>query len=124
MGALGALGAVLAMIGLYGVVSFAVTRRTSEIGVRMALGSSRRAIAALVIAESAVLVATGLAIGLGLALIVTRPLAAFLVAQLPTTDGWSLTATTVLLVVTGVLAAWGPARRAVRIEPAQTLRAE
>jgi predicted permease len=124
VGALGTLGALLAMIGLYGVVSFAVTRRTSEIGVRMALGSSRRAIAGLVIAESGVLVATGLAIGLGLALMVTRPLAAFLVAELPTSDPWSFIATTVFLVATGVLAAWGPARRALRIEPAQTLRAE
>jgi predicted permease len=124
VGALGLLGAVLAMIGLYGVVSFAVTRRTSEIGVRIALGSSRRAIAGLVIADGGMLVAAGLAIGLFVALLVTRPLSAFLVAQLPPTDAWSFAGTACLLLITSLVAAWGPTRRATRIEPARTLRAE
>jgi putative ABC transport system permease protein len=124
VGALGALGAVLAMIGLYGVVSFAVTRRTPEIGIRMALGSSRSAVGLLVFRESALLVSLGLTIGLALGLLVTPPLSAFLVAELPTTDPWSFGGTAVLLVLASVLAAWSPARRAMKIQPAVTLRAE
>jgi predicted permease len=124
VGALGSLGALLAMIGLYGVVSFAVTRRTPEIGIRMALGSSRRAIAWLVLRDGGTLAITGLVIGLAVALVVTPPLSAFLVAQLPPTDVWSFVATTLLLVLTSALAAWSPARRAMRIEPSETLRAE
>jgi putative ABC transport system permease protein len=124
VGSLGTLGTLLAMIGLYGVVSFAVTRRTREIGIRMALGSSRRAVARLVLRDGALLVVIGLALGLTIALIVTRPLSAFLVAALPTTDPWSFAGTALLLAVTSVVAGWGPSRRAMRIEPAETLRAE
>jgi predicted permease len=124
VGSLGALGTLLAMIGLYGVVSFAVTRRTREIGIRMALGSSRRAVARLVLRDGATLVVIGLAAGLAIALIVTRPLSAFLVAQLPTTDFWSFGGTAVILAVTSIVSGWGPARRAMRIAPAETLRAE
>ena len=124
VGSLGALGALLAMIGLYGVVSFAVTRRTAEIGIRMALGSSRRAIAMLVFKDGAILVAAGMIIGLGTALIVTRPLSFFLVTDLPTTDPASFLGTIVLLGATSLLAGWNPTRRAMKIEPAETLRAE
>ncbi len=108
VGTMGALGALLAMIGLYGVVSFAVTRRTSEIGIRMALGSSRRGIAMLLFADGARLVGTGMVIGLAIAFVVTRPLAAFLVAQLPTTDPISFAGPIVLLGLTSIVAGWGP----------------
>lgn len=124
VGALGTLGTLLAMIGLYGVVSFSVTRRTREIGIRMALGSTRRAAASLVFKDGAILVGTGLAIGLGIAYIATRPLSAFLVAQLPPSDPWSFAGTAVILSLTSLLAGWSPARRAMRIQPAETLRAE
>jgi ABC-type antimicrobial peptide transport system permease subunit len=112
------------MIGLYGVISFAVTGRTPEIGIRMALGSSRRAVAILVLTDGAALVITGLTIGLVIALAVTRPLAAFLVAQLPAADPWSFAGTTLLVAVTSVLAGWSPVRHAMRIQPAATLRSE
>jgi predicted permease len=124
VGALGVLGAVLAMVGLYGVISFAVTRRASEIGIRLALGSSRRGIAALIFKDGAWLVGFGMAAGLGLAWIITKPLSAFLVAGLATTDTISFVGAVVILSVTSLLAAWGPTRRAIRIEPAVTLRAE
>ncbi len=124
VGSLGALGALLAMIGLYGVVSFAVARRTAEIGVRLALGATRRAIAMLVFRDGATLVVTGMVTGLSMALIATRPLAWFLVADLPTTDPISFVGTILLLGVTSLAAAWTPTRRAMGIEPAQTLRTE
>ena len=123
-GAMGVLGCLLAMVGLYGVVSFAVGRRTSEIGVRMALGASRAAVAAMVLKESAFLVGAGLAAGLGLAVRVSQPLAAFIVAGLEPSDPRHLAATAVLIVIVGLLATWAPAWRAMRIEPATTLRAE
>ena len=124
VGSLGTLGALLAMIGLYGVVSFAVARRTPEIGVRIALGATRRAIASLVFRDGATLVVSGMVIGLGLALVATRPLAWFLVADLPTTDPISFLGTMLLLGLTSLAAGWIPARRAMRIEPARILRAE
>ncbi|HYN08674.1 MAG TPA: ABC transporter permease [Vicinamibacterales bacterium] len=124
VGSLGALGALLAMIGLYGVVSFAVARRTAEIGVRLALGATRRAIALLVFRDGATLVFTGMVIGLGLALLATRPLAWFLVADLPPTDPISFVGTILLLGLTSLAAGWSPTRRAMKIEPAKTLRTE
>jgi predicted permease len=124
VGALGVLGAVLAMVGLYGVISFAVTRRASEIGIRLALGSSRRGIAAVVFKDGAWLVGFGMAAGLGLAWIITKPLSAFLVAGLATSDAISFIGTVVILSATSLLAGWGPTRRAIRVEPAVTLRAE
>lgn len=124
VGALGILGVVLAMIGLYGVISFAVSRRASEIGIRLALGSSRRGIAAVVFKDGAWLVGLGIAVGLALAWIVTKPLSAVLVAGLATTDALSFVGTAVILSATSLLAGWGPTRRAMRVEPAVTLRAE
>jgi predicted permease len=124
VGTLGLLGALLAMIGLYGVVSYAVTRRTSEIGIRMALGSSRGAIAMLVFTDGARLVGAGMVIGLIVAFVLTRPLAAFLVAQLPTTDPISFAGPIILLALTSLVAGWNPTRRALRIQPAETLRSE
>ena len=124
VGALGSLGALLAMIGLYGVLSFAVTRRTAEIGIRLALGSTRRGVAAVVFKDGAILVGLGVIFGVGLALVITRILAAVLVAGLSTTDVASFGGTIGLMTMTSALAIWGPTRRAMRIEPAVTLRAE
>jgi predicted permease len=124
MGALGVLGTVLAMIGLYGVVAFAVSRRTSEIGIRVALGASRATVMRLVMKEGGVLVAIGVAAGLVLALMVTPALRAFLVADLPTTDPVSFAGTALLLAATSAAAIFGPARRALRVEPAVSLRVD
>jgi predicted permease len=124
LGALGAVGTLLTMIGLFGVVSFMVSRRTSELGVRMALGATRAQVLWLVLRDGGLLVALGLALGLGTALIVTQPLAAFLVAGLSPTDPITVGSTVLLLVATSVAAMWNPAVRATRIEPTQALRAE
>ena len=124
VGALGVLGAGLAMVGLYGVVAFGVTRRTPEIGIRMALGAPRAAVVRLILFDGGVIVLAGLVAGLGLALLVTRPLAAFLVAELPAQDTVSFTGSALLLLLTSLAASWSPARRATRIEPSIALRAE
>lgn len=124
VGLLGVLGATLAMVGLYGVVSFAVARRTFEIGLRLALGAPNRAVVRLVLSDSGMLVGIGLAVGLGLAFFVTRPLAAFLVAELPSRDPVSFAGSAILLLLTSLAASWTPARRALRIAPTAALRAE
>jgi predicted permease len=122
LGVLGVLGLLLAMVGLYGVVAFSVGRRTAEIGIRMALGASTRAVWRLVVGDAAVLVGCGTAAGLALAWLVTRPLGAFLVPELGASDPISFVAPAVLLATVGLLATWAPTRRALSIDPSITLR--
>jgi predicted permease len=122
LGTLGALGTLLAMVGLYGILSFSVGRRTREIGLRMSLGASRAAVTRLVVGEAGLLVAIGAAIGLAVAMLAAQPLAAFLVPGLSPTDPASLAATVALLAGLSLTAAWGPCRRAIRVNPADALR--
>ncbi len=124
MGAVGLLGLVLAAIGLYGTLVYAVTRRTQEIGVRIALGATRRDISRLILADSARLIVIGSAIGLVIAIFITRPLAMFLVPGLKPTDPVSFAAVLGVLAATGFIASWGPLRRALSIDPASCLRYE
>jgi hypothetical protein len=124
LGTLGLLAVVLAGGGLFAMVSYAVTRRTTEIGIRIALGAERRAIARLVVRESAILVMVGAALGLGAATLVTGSLQSFLVSDLSATDPVSFAATAVLFLAVGLAACVAPLRRAMRVEPAIALRAE
>jgi putative ABC transport system permease protein len=124
MGSVGLLGLLLAAVGLYGTMAYAVARRTHEIGVRMAMGATRRDIARLILFDSARLVIAGSATGLALAFFVTRPLAMFLVPGLKPTDPVSFLAVLGVLVLTGMIASWGPARRALAIDPLRSLRYE
>ncbi len=124
MGATGVLGLLLATIGLYGVMAYSVTRRTREIGVRMAIGASRRHIARMLFRDAARVAIAGTAAGLLVALFVTRPLAMFLVAGLKPVDPINFAVVAVLMLVTGLAATWAPVLRAFQVDPSTTLRDE
>jgi predicted permease len=117
------LALLLACVGLYGVMSYTVAGRTREIGVRMALGARRVDVLQLVLRESMLLVAIGLATGIPLALATTRVLHSFLFG-LKSTDPLSLIAVILLLGVVAAVAGFIPARRAARINPMVALRYE
>jgi len=123
MSAFGVLALVLALSGVYGILSYRVSLRTVEIGVRMALGATRRDVLALTLGQAARLSAIGLAAGAALAFAMARMLSSALrgaVASDPAMVGM----TTVVLALAALVAAWIPSRRAMGIEPAMALRAE
>lgn len=122
LGSVGFLGLLLAAIGVYGVMVYSVASRTREIGVRTALGASRTQIGAMVLREAMVLVVAGSAVGLFVAWFVTKPLTLFLVPGLEPGDSVSFVAVALVLCVTGLLATWGPIRRALSTEPLRALR--
>ena len=114
---------LLASLGLYGVLAYYVTRRTHEIGVRMALGANARSVLTHVLARSASMVIPGLALGLGASLAGSRLIERLLYDVTPT-DPLSLAAATVSLAVVAFLASALPAWRAAGIDPVQALRGE
>jgi len=123
MSAFGVLALVLALSGVYGILSYRVSLRTAEIGVRMALGATRRDVLALTLGQAARLSAIGLAAGAVLAFAMARVLSSALrgaVASDPAMVGL----TTVVLALAALFAAWIPSRRAIAIEPATALRSE
>jgi predicted permease len=119
--ALGLLGLALALVGVYGVVSYAASQRTQEIGVRMALGASRREILRLVLGRGLVLVGVGIGVGVGLALAVSRLLANFLF-NVSAVDPVTFVGVPLLLAAMAHFASYVPAFRATRIDPAVALR--
>jgi ABC-type antimicrobial peptide transport system permease subunit len=116
-------GVVLAAIGIYGVIAYAVTRRTREIGVRIALGARRANITAMVLREGLWLSTIGSGIGLVMAAVVSRVLSSFLFGISPA-DPITFAGVTVLFTVIGLAACYWPIRRATRIDPIQALRYE
>ena len=121
--AFGAVALALAALGVYGVLSFAVSQRTREIGIRMALGARTEDILRLVVGEGAVLSALGAAAALPVALAAGRLFRSLLYEVRPT-DPAVLSVASVFLVAVGVLAASLPARRAAHISPIEALRTE
>jgi ABC-type antimicrobial peptide transport system permease subunit len=120
-GFFGALALLLAGIGLYGVMSHTVTRRRSEIGIRMALGADAGAILRLVLRRVGVLVLAGVAAGLTLSLWASQFVETMLF-QLDARDPATFAAAAFVLIVVGAVAAWLPARRAARLDPAVVLK--
>jgi putative ABC transport system permease protein len=119
----GAIALLLAAVGIYGVISFSVSRRTREIGVRMALGATPASLRRLVIGESVKLALFGLAAGIPLALILTHFLSTLLFAIAPT-DPLTFIGVAVLLTLVALVAAYLPAQRAARVDPMAALRCE
>ncbi len=114
---------LLAAIGIYGVLAFAVTERTREMGIRIALGAEGGSVQRLVIGEGLAVVGVGVVIGLGGAFAAARVLRTFLYDLTPN-DPVTYAAIVVVLGVTAVVASWVPARRAARVDPVIALRAE
>ncbi|HEX3748009.1 MAG TPA: ABC transporter permease [Bryobacteraceae bacterium] len=123
LGGFAAVGLLLAAIGIYGVIAFLVGQRTREVGVRMALGATPASVTALFLRHAAGWAIAGIALGLAGSLAVTRLLASLLF-RVGARDPWSLAAPALLLLAVALAAAWLPARRAARIDPVESLRAE
>jgi predicted permease len=113
----------LAAVGIYGVISFAVARRTREIGIRAALGARREDLVRLAVKGGAVPLLVGVAGGILLTLAAGRAIAGFLFDVAPY-DAATLLFTVIAIVAVGLLAAWVPARRASKIDPLTALRAD
>jgi putative ABC transport system permease protein len=123
LGGFALLALILAAVGIYGVIAYAVTRRTQEIGVRLALGASRGRIAIMVVGQAVLLGAAGVALGVGGSLGLTRMLKSMLYGVSPT-DPITFAAASVFLLAVSALAAYVPARRAAAVDPIVALRHE
>ena len=122
-GFFGVLALVLATIGLYGILSYAVASRTNEIGIRMALGASTREVVKLILREAMILVSVGIVAGLPAVFVVSKFAETLLFGLFPT-DPVSLVVAGVTMLAVAIIAAYVPARRAMRIDPLVALRWE
>jgi len=118
---LGIIAAVLASVGLYGILAYSVTRRTNEIGIRMAIGAMARDIVWMVLRETFGLVAIGIVIGIPIALGVSRYVESLLY-NLRATDGLTIAAVVLLMVAIALIAAIAPSHRAATVDPLRALR--
>jgi len=119
----GGMALLLGLIGIYGVISYAVSQRTREIGIRMALGVDHKEVKRIFMRHGLVLAGIGIAIGVGVAAGVTRLMASLLFHVSPL-DGWTYVAVSLVLATAAVLASYLPARRAAGLDPVEALRAE
>ena len=120
---LGLVALTLAGLGLYGVISYSVSTRTREIGIRLALGAHSSNVRGLIVRHGMLLTVVGLVIGLGGSVLLTPVLQSFLI-DLPASDPVTFGAVAVALVAIALVASYVPARRATRIDPIATLRTE
>jgi putative ABC transport system permease protein len=123
MTAFGAVGLVLVTVGVYSVLAYSTTRKTHEIGIRMALGAERADVLGMIVRGGLRLVLAGVAVGLVASLGLGRLIGGQLTGVTPH-DPATLGATVVLLIATAAVAAWIPARRAARMDPTLALRSE
>ena len=123
LGAFATVGLILAAIGIYGIISYTVAQRTSELGIRVALGAQSRDVLWLVLGKGAVLIVSGAVLGIAGAYGVSRVLIS-LIPSLPTRDPLILMVTTVVLIALALLACYIPARRATRVDPLIALKSE
>ena len=124
MAIFGCVGLILVTVGVYSVLAYATARKTHEIGIRMALGAERADVLRLVVVAGLRLVAAGVAMGLIVSLLLGRAVEAELWRGVKPYDPATLAGMTLLLVATGALACWIPARRAARVDPMVALRYE
>jgi predicted permease len=123
LGAFGALALILAATGIYGVMAYAISRRTREIGIRMAIGASQGQVLAIVARRALLLIGSGTLAGLAVALAAGRFLEKILYGVQPT-DPLTLAIVLMMMLAIAALACWIPARRAIRINPVTALRQE
>ena len=123
LGLFSATALVLAAVGLYGVISYSVTRRTTEFGIRAALGAQPGQVRALVVGQGLRLAAVGVVVGTAGSLLATRALASLLFGVTPH-DPLTFIAGSLVLLLVAFLASYLPARRAMRLNPVEALRSE
>jgi ABC-type antimicrobial peptide transport system permease subunit len=123
LGVFAVVGLALAATGVYGVVAYGVAQRTQEIGIRLAIGARAGDVIRMVVLGGVKLVALGAAVGIAASFGLTRLIASQLYGVTPTDPAVFVTVTVVLLAV-AILACWGPARRATRVDPLIALREE
>src|SRR5262249_26754881 len=119
--AIGLLGLLLAVTGLYGVIAYSVSRRTREIGIRMAIGANPGAVARLVLQQGLKVTLIGIGIGVGLSLLASQVIQTQLVG-VSARDPWVYIGVSLLLAAISLFACYVPARRAARIDPLRALR--
>ena len=122
-GILGSLGLILALVGVFGVISFTVSQRTNEIGIRIAIGAAQSSILGMILRQGVWIIATGLAAGLALALAISRLVGDFISGVSPY-DPLTYVTVSAALCAVALLACYIPARRAAKVDPMVALRYE